>query len=227
VDLVVRPGEHIALVGHNGSGKTTLVKLLCRLYDVTFGAITIDGVDLREMDAADLRREISIVFQDYARYNLTARENVAFGDAWSRPDDERLRAAARHAGADELIAGLPRSYDTVLGHLFSHGVELSIGEWQKIALARAFLRDAPIIVFDEPTSALDARAEFEVFSQLHRLSAGRAAILISHRLSTVRMADRIYVLEEGRIVEAGDHAELVGRGGTYAELFETQARYYR
>lgn len=227
IDLVVRPGEHVALVGQNGSGKTTLVKLLCRLYDPTEGSITLDGVDLREMDPIELRREISVVFQDYARYNLTARENIAFGDAWSNPDDQRIRAAAQLAGADDLIAGLKQGYDSVLGHLFRHGVELSIGEWQKIAIARAFLRDAPIIVFDEPTSALDARAEYEVFERFHRLAEGRAAILISHRLSTVRMVDRIYVLEDGRIVEEGDHADLVGRGGTYAQLFETQARYYQ
>ncbi len=227
VDLVVRPGEHVALVGPNGSGKTTLVKLLCRLYDPTEGRITIDGIDLRELDPAELRRQISIVFQDYARFNLTARENIAFGDAWTNPSDDRIHAAAKHAGADEVIARLKQGYESVLGHLFLDGVELSIGEWQKVALARAFLRDSAIIVFDEPTSALDPRAEYQLFEQLHRLSAGRAAILISHRLSTVRMADRIYVLEEGRVVETGDHAELVQRGGTYAELFETQARYYR
>ncbi|MGH7553251.1 MAG: ABC transporter ATP-binding protein [Longimicrobiales bacterium] len=227
VDLVIAPGEHVALVGPNGSGKTTLVKLLCRLYDPTEGAITIDGIDLRELDPAELRRQISIVFQDYARFNLTARENIAFGDAWSQPSNQRIQAAAQHAGADVVISRLERGYDSVLGHLFLDGVELSIGEWQKVALARAFLRDSAIIVFDEPTSALDARAEYEVFESLHGLSRGRAALMISHRLSTVRMADRICVLDEGRIVEAGAHVELVERGGTYAQLFETQARYYR
>jgi ATP-binding cassette subfamily B protein len=227
VDLIVRPGEHVALVGPNGSGKTTLVKLLCRLYDPTEGAITIDGIDLRELDPAELRRQISIIFQDYARFNLTARENIAFGDAWSRPSHQRVQSAAEHAGADDVIARLKQGYDSVLGHLFLDGVELSIGEWQKVALARAFMRESSIIVFDEPTSALDARAEYEVFEKLHRLAEGRAALMISHRLSTVRMADRIYVLEEGRIVEAGAHVELVERGGTYAQLFETQARYYR
>ncbi len=227
VSLTLRPGEVVALVGENGSGKTTLIKLLCRLYDPTSGIITLDGTDLRQFETTALRREISVIFQDYARYHLTARENIWFGNTALPPDEERIAAAARQAGADEVITGLPQGYETVLGKWFENGEELSIGEWQKVALARAFLRDAQIIVLDEPTSSLDAEAEYEVFEKFRQLATGRTAILISHRFSTVRMADRIYVLEGGRIIESGSHEELVRLGGTYARLFETQAQYYR
>jgi len=227
ITLTIRPGEHIALVGENGAGKTTLIKLLCRLYDPTEGIITFDGLDLRQFETAALRREISVIFQDYARYHLTARENIWFGDVDLPPDDERIIAAARDSGADGLITGLPQGYETTLGKWFEDGEELSIGEWQKVALARAFLRDVQIIVLDEPTSALDAQAEYEVFNKFRQLAEGRTAILISHRFSTVRLADHIYVLENGRISESGTHDELVRRGGRYARLFETQAQYYR
>lgn len=227
INLHIRPGEVVALVGENGSGKTTLIKLLCRLYDPTNGTITLDGVDLRQFETTALRREISVIFQDYAQYHLTARENIWFGNATLPPDQERIVAAARHAGADEVIAELPQGYETILGKWFEDGEELSVGEWQKVALARAFLRDAQIIVLDEPTSDLDARAEYEVFKRFRQLAAGKTVILISHRFSTVRMADRIYVLEGGRIIESGSHDELVRLGGTYAHLFETQAQYYR
>jgi ATP-binding cassette subfamily B protein len=227
VNLYIRPGEVVALVGENGSGKTTLIKLLCRLYDPTSGVITLDGVDLRQFEATVLRREISVIFQDYAQYHLTARENIWFGNTDLPPDEERIVAAARHAGADEVITGLPQGYETILGKWFEDGEELSVGEWQKVALARAFLRDAQIIVLDEPTSDLDAKAEYEVFKKFRQLATGRTAILISHRFSTVRMADRICVLENGRIIESGSHDELVRLGGTYAHLFETQAQYYR
>ena len=227
INLHIRPREVVALVGENGSGKTTLIKLLCRLYDPTSGIITLDGVDLRQFETTALRREISVIFQDYAQYHLTAQENIWFGNAALPPDQERIVAAARHAGADEVIAGLPQGYETILGKWFENGEELSVGEWQKVALARAFLRDARIIVLDEPTSDLDARAEYEVFKKFRQLAAGRTVILISHRFSTVRMADRIFVLEGGRIIESGSHDELVRLGGTYARLFETQAQYYR
>ena len=227
ITLTIRPGEVVALVGANGSGKTTLIKLLCRLYDPTTGVITLDGIDLRQFHTTALRRDISVLFQDYAQYHLTARENIWFGNPTLPLDKERIVAAACQTGADEVITGLPHGYDTVLGKGFDEGEELSIGEWQKVALARALLRDAQIIVLDEPTSAMDAMAEAEVFHHFRQLAEGRTAVLISHRLSTVRMADCIYVLEDGRVFERGTHDELMQRGGRYAGMFETQAQKYR
>jgi ATP-binding cassette subfamily B protein len=227
VSLTIRPGEVVALVGENGSGKTTLTKLLCRFYDPTAGAVTLDGVDLRRFETKALRREIAIIFQDYAHYHLTARENIWFGNTALPPDHERVIAAARRSGAAEVISALPNGFDTILGKRFEDGEELSIGEWQKVALARAFLSDAQIIVLDEPTSSMDAKAEYEAFQSFRGLLAGRTAVLISHRFSTVRMADRIYVLEKGRILESGSHEELLGRRGAYAGLFDMQARSYR
>jgi len=225
--LTIRPGEHVALVGANGAGKTTLVKLLCRLYDPTAGTVTIDGVDLRQFGLTELRARFSVIFQDYVRYHLSARENIWLGRVEAPPEEERIAAAARRSGAHEVIAGLPQGYDTILGKWFEEGAELSTGEWQKVALARAFLRETGVIVLDEPTSALDAKAEYEVFRQFRELARDRTAVLISHRFSTVRMADSIVVLEKGRISEQGGHDELVKRGGTYARLFETQAQHYR
>lgn len=227
VSLAIRPGEVVALVGENGSGKTTLIKLLCRLYDPTSGSITLDGVDLRQFETKALRHEIAIIFQDYAHYHLSARENIWLGNTSLPPDDERVIASARRSGADGVISALPHGYDTILGKWFEDGEELSIGEWQKVALARAFMRDAQMIVLDEPTSSMDARAEYEVFQNFRQLVAGRTAVLISHRFSTVRMADRIFVLQHGRVIEGGSHEELVRAGGTYARLFEMQARSYR
>lgn len=227
ISLTIRPGEKVALVGENGAGKTTLIKLLCRLYDPTEGRITLDGVDLRQFEISALRREIGVIFQDYSRYHLTARENIWFGNINLPSDDERIVTAGRQAGADDVITSLPNGYETVIGKWFEGGEELSIGEWQKVALARAFLRDAQIIVLDEPTSSLDVKGEYEVFKKFRQLADGQAAILISHRFSTVRMADRIYVLNGGRIIENGTHDELVQLGGMYAHLFETQAQYYR
>ncbi|AUT01288.1 ABC transporter ATP-binding protein [Nostoc sp. CENA543] len=226
VSLTIKPGEVVALVGENGSGKTTLIKLLCRLYDPTTGSITIDGVDIRDFKIAELRREISVIFQDYAKYNFTAQENIWFGNIDLPPAAESIMAAARRSGADDVISKLPQGYDTTLGQLFSQGEELSIGQWQKVALARAFLRDSQLIVLDEPTSAMDAKAEYEVFEKFRQLIKDQSAILISHRLSTVKMADRIYVMENGMIVESGTHDQLMEMNGTYAYLFATQAQQY-
>lgn len=227
ISLTIQPGEVVALVGENGAGKTTLIKLLCRLYDPTAGTITFEGVDLKDLATADLRRQISIVFQDYAKYHLTANENIWLGNIDLPPNDEHIEKAARKAGADDVIKSLPKGYETLLGNWFEDGEELSIGQWQKIALARAFLRDAQIIVLDEPTSALDPKAEAQVFEKFRQLLQGQSAILISHRLSTIKMADRIYLLEHGTITESGTHDELIQLGGTYAHLFETQAQHYR
>jgi len=227
ISLTVPPGTVAALVGDNGSGKTTLIKLLCRLYDPTSGKITIDGIDIRSFGIAALRRQVSVIFQDYVRYHLTARENIWFGNVDLPAESQRIDAAARSAGAQDLIARLPNGYDTVLGKWFDDGEELSIGEWQKIALARAFMGDSQIIVLDEPTSNLDVKTEHAVFERFKALLDGRTAILISHRFSTVRMADCIYLLENGRIIESGSHDELMRFGGKYAQMFEKQARYYK
>jgi len=227
ISLSIAPGEVVALVGENGSGKTTLIKLLCRLYDPTGGKINMDGIDLRKFNTSELRREISVIFQDYVRYHLTALENIWFGNIDRPPEAEQIREAACKAGADNLISSLPQGYDTMLGKRFEHGEELSIGEWQKIALARAFLRDAQIIVLDEPTSSLDAKSEYEVFKNFRHHIDGHSAILISHRFSTVKMADRIFVFDEGKIKENGTHKQLMQLGGTYAEFFEKQARHYK
>lgn len=227
INLHIRPGEHIALVGENGCGKTTLVKLLVRLYDPTAGSIALDGCDLRELAVKDLRRAIGVVFQDYAKYNAPARDNIWFGDVDAPADETRIRAAAEFAGIHRVIAALPQAYATVLGRKFEAGAELSVGEWQKIALARAFLRDAEIVILDEPSSALDPRAEAELFERFVTLFQDRTAVLVSHRLSTVKMVDRICFMENGRIVESGSHAHLIDSGGRYAEMFETQARCYR
>jgi ATP-binding cassette subfamily B protein len=227
ISLTIRPGEVVALVGENGSGKTTLMKLLCRLYDPTGGSITIDGIDLRQFETKALRHEIAIIFQDYVHYHLTARENIWLGNTDLSPDHENVIAAARHSGADKFVSTLPHGYDTILGKRFAEGEELSIGEWQKVALARAFVHDAQIVVLDEPTSSMDAKAEYEVFQNFRQLVSGRTAILISHRFSTVRMADRIFVLKHGSIIEGGTHEELINRQGVYAYLFEKQARSYR
>jgi len=227
ISLTVPPGEVVALVGENGSGKTTLVKLLCRLYDPTEGRILIDGIDLRRFRTTALRREIGIIFQDYTHYQMTARENIWMGNVQLPPDHEKIITAARYSGADEIFKGLPRGYETMLGKQFENGTELSIGQWQKVALARALLRDAQVLVLDEPTSAMDPKAEYELFSSFRQQLQGRSAILISHRFSTVRMADRIYVLDRGSIIESGGHEDLLKSQGTYAQLFEMQARNYR
>lgn len=227
VSFHVRPGEHLALVGENGSGKTTLVKLLCRLYDPTTGAVRIDGVDIRELELRDLRSEFGVVFQDYAKYQLSARDNIWTGNITLPHDTPRVVEAAQRTGADAVIRALPRGYETMLGRQFADGVDLSIGQWQKLAIARAFMRDTQLIVLDEPTAALDPLAEAEVFEHFQALARDRTTLLISHRLSTVRHADRILVLVDGQIAEVGAHDELLKQAGVYANLFETQARPYR
>ena len=220
-------GEVLALVGENGAGKTTLVKLIARLYDPDEGRILLDGHDLREYDLSALRGNIGVIFQDFVRYHLTAAENIAVGRIDARDDRQRIFAAAERSLADGVIAKLPLGYDQVIGKRFRTGVDLSGGEWQKIAIARAYMRDAQVLILDEPTAALDARAEFEVFQRFKELSRGKTAVLISHRFSSVRMADRIVVLAEGRVEAIGTHDELIAQGGRYAELFELQAAGYR
>jgi ATP-binding cassette subfamily B protein len=221
------PGERVALIGENGQGKTTIVKLITRLYDPTQGEILLDGVDLREYDLEDLYREIGVIFQDFMRYEMTARENIAVGKIEELNDLPALKAAARKSLADEVIARLGAGFDQMLGRRFEGGVDLSGGEWQKLALARAYLRDAQLLVLDEPTAALDARSEYQVFQRFAELTSGKMALFISHRFSTVRMADRIVVLEAGNIAEEGTHEHLIGMGGRYAEMFELQAASYR
>jgi ATP-binding cassette subfamily B protein len=227
INFHLEPSEKVALIGENGAGKTTLVKLLARLYDPTEGRILLDGVDLREYDIEDLRREIGVIFQDYLRYDMLVRENIGFGRLESLADSERIASAAYKSLAKNLIDRLPNGYDQMVGRRFEGGVDLSGGEWQKLAIARAYMRDAQLLILDEPTATLDARAEYEVFQRFADLTRGRMAVLISHRFSTTRMADRILVLADGAIQEQGTHHQLVARGGRYAELFELQAAGYR
>ena len=226
VSMEIRLGETVAVVGENGAGKTTLAKLLCRLYDPESGTISWDGRDLRTCDPDDLRTRIAVIFQDFVRYELAARENIGFGDLAAIDDDAAIAAAADRAGAGDFLADLPEGYETRLGRRFHKGHDLSIGQWQRLALARAFFRDAPLVIMDEPTASLDARAESELFETMRRLFHDRAVLLISHRFSSVRMADRIYVLRDGAIAEAGTHDELMAAGGLYAELFRLQASAY-
>jgi ATP-binding cassette subfamily B protein len=219
-------GEKLALVGENGAGKTTVTKLLARLYDPTEGRITLDGHDLREYDPEELRRHVGVIFQDFVRYHMTAADNLAVGRIEAREDRPRLESAAERSLAAGVIESLPDAYEQMLGRRFEGGIELSGGEWQKVALARAYVRDAELLILDEPTASLDARAEYEVFERFSDLTAGKTAVLISHRFSTVRMADRIVVVEGGTVRETGTHEELLAAGGLYAELFRLQARGY-
>jgi len=224
---VAGANERVALVGENGQGKTTIVKLMTRLYDPLEGQILLDGIDLREYSLEDLYREIGVIFQDFMRYEMTARENIAVGQIETLARLEPLQEAARKSMAAPVIERLHFRYEQVLGRRFEGGVDLSGGEWQKVALARAYLRNAQILILDEPTAALDARSEFEVFRRFSELTTGKTALFISHRFSTVRMADRVVVLENGKIMEDGSHEELANLGGRYAEMFELQAIHYR
>jgi ATP-binding cassette, subfamily B, bacterial len=227
LNFTLGPRERVALVGQNGEGKTTIVKLLTRMYDVTSGQILLDGVDLREYDPETLWNEIGVIFQDFVRYEMPARDNIAIGRIAARPDLLSIRAAAVKSLADDVISKLPKHYEQILGSRFDGGVDLSGGEWQKVALARAYLRDAQLLILDEPTAALDARSEREVFERFAELTEGKISLLISHRFSTVRMAYRILVLDGGRISEQGPHDDLIQSGGLYAEMFEMQAASYR
>ena len=227
LSFALEPEERVALVGENGAGKTTLVKLLARLYDPDEGRILLDGVDLRDYDLESLRRNIGVIFQDFVRYDFVLKENIAVSQVDALDDDARMREAARRSLADSVAGRLAGGYEQMLGRRFDGGVDLSGGEWQKVALGRAYMRDAQVLILDEPTAALDARAEYEVFLRFAELTKGRMAVLISHRFSTVRMADRILVLQGGELADQGTHEELVARGGLYAELFSLQAAGYR
>jgi ATP-binding cassette subfamily B protein len=227
IDLRIRPGERIALVGENGAGKSTLVKLLLGLYHPTAGRISAEGIDLRSIAPETWRAMVGAVFQDYVRYSLTVRENVGFGRLEKLNDMRAIEEAARSSSAAEMIHSLPEGYETLLGKEFEGGQDLSQGQWQKLAIARAYLRSAEILVLDEPASALDALAELEVYRQFVKLSQGKAVLLISHRLGSARLADRILFLQQGRIVQEGTHDELMAAGGPYAELYGLQAKWYQ
>jgi ATP-binding cassette, subfamily B, bacterial len=227
LNFTLAAGEKLALVGENGAGKTTLVKLLARLYDPAEGRILLDGYDLREYDLSELRHNVGVIFQDYIRYQMTAAQNIAVGNIDEKENRQLVERSAQKSMADALIQRLSGKYDQALGRRFNQGVELSGGEWQKIALARAYMKDAQLLILDEPTSALDARAEYEVFQRFAELTRGKTAVLISHRFSTVRMADRILVLDKGEMLEIGSHEELLAKNGRYAELFKMQAMGYQ
>ncbi|MEM9292211.1 MAG: ABC transporter ATP-binding protein [Acidobacteriota bacterium] len=227
LNFEIRAGECVALVGENGAGKTSLVKLLLRLYDPTVGQVLADGVDLRDLDPHQWRSQVGVVFQDYARFQLSVRENLGMGSIDHIEDQERIEKAAREAGVHQTILELPEGYDTLLGRQFEGGVELSLGQWQRLALARALVREAPFLIMDEPTAAMDAKSEFNLYRKMRTLAQDRMTLLISHRFSTVRMADRILVLEQGQVVEEGSHEELLKRDTRYAQMFHMQAEAYR
>ncbi len=227
LNFTLHPGEKLALVGENGAGKTTLVKLLARLYDPSEGRILLDGIDLKEYAIDDLRLNLGIIFQDYLRYQMTLSQNIAVGNISEISNKALIQKAAEESLADALAEKLPNHYNQWLGRRFNDGVELSGGEWQKVALARAYMKDAQVLILDEPTAALDARAEYEVFQRFAQMTKGKSAVLISHRFSTARLADRILVLDKGTVLEAGTHEELIFKNSRYAELFRLQAKGYQ
>ena len=226
-NLKIESGEKVALVGENGAGKSTLIKLLLRFYDVTDGVILINGIDIKNLDLEEWHRQIGALFQDFIKYQFTYKENVIFGNLEKKDDMKALHDALKKSGADGFLQDLPSGIDQIVGKTFEEGVDLSGGQWQKLALARAFFRDAPFLILDEPTSAIDAKAEFEIFENVQKLQKDKTVIIISHRFSTVRTADRILVLDEGKIIEEGSHEYLVKKNGVYAELFEIQAQGYK
>jgi len=226
INFYINPGEIVALVGENGSGKSTIVKLLTRLYDPRKGDIYLDGENIKNFKTSEFRKKISVVFQDHIKYQLTVRENIYLGNVGQKDNLVRIKDAAGQTGVDKKISGFSSGYDTMLGRWFKNGEELSIGQWQMMAIARAFFRDAELVILDEPSSALDPETEMEIFSKLKKLIQGRCALIISHRYSTVKMADKILVLDSGRIIEQGSHCELMEKKGKYARLFNAQAKAY-
>lgn len=227
INLTVEAGKITALVGNNGAGKSTIVKLLCRLYDVTQGKILFNGIDVRNFSIDELRKQYSVLFQDFIPYNIPANENIRFGDINKQPDNQTIEQAAKHAGIDDLLRRMPYQYKTVLGNFFVSGEELSTGQWQKVALARAFFRDAPVIIFDEPTSSMDAQSEHDFYCKIRQLIKGKTALLISHRFSTVKLADMIYVLNACKVAESGTHNDLMQKNGIYAAMYRLQSKNYR
>ena len=226
-NLIIRSGEKIALVGENGAGKTTLIKLLLRFYDVTEGELLINGVNIKDISLKEWHKTIGALFQDFIKYQFSFKENVLFGDLAKPEDPEQINKAIQSSGANGYLPTLPKGMNQQVGKMFEEGVDLSGGQWQKLALARAFYRDAPLLILDEPTSAIDAKAEFEIFERVQNLQKDKTVIIISHRFSTVRNADRILVLDEGQIIEEGTHNQLMKKKGLYAELFEIQAQGYK
>jgi ATP-binding cassette subfamily B protein len=227
VSFKIKRGEHIAIVGENGAGKTTLIKLLCRLYEPTDGCIKFNGNDIKKYSIEDFRKHLSVVFQDFAKYNVSAKENIWYGNVDVDITSPRIEEAAKLSGADEVIKKLPHGYETILGKRFTEGQDVSVGQWQKVAIARAFMRDAELLILDEPTSALDPEAEAHIIAKFSELTKGKTAIIISHRLSTVKNVDRVLVLDDGALAENGTHDELIELDGIYAKLFELQAKQYR
>lgn len=226
-NLTLNSGEKVALVGENGAGKTTIIKLLLRFYDVTEGELLINGVNIKQLNLDDWYLLVGALFQDFIKYQFSFKENVIFGDLDKKDDAEALKEAVKKAGAESYLENLPEGINQIVGKMFEGGIDLSGGQWQKLALARAFFRDAPILILDEPTAAIDAKAEYEIFERVHKLQGGKTVLIISHRFSTVRNADRILVLEEGKIIEEGDHKKLMEKKGLYAELFNIQAQGYQ
>jgi ATP-binding cassette subfamily B protein len=226
-NLTIQSGEKVALVGENGAGKTTLIKLLLRFYDATEGEILINGVNLKDVNLEEWHKYIGALFQDFIKYQFTFKENIYFGDLTKKQEEELLKEAIVRSGADKYLDTLPDKYDQIVGKMFEGGMDLSGGQWQKLALARAFYRNAPILVLDEPTSAIDAKAEYEIFQKVQSLQKDKTVVIISHRFSTVRNADRILVLDEGKILEEGSHEKLMKKKGLYAELFNIQAQGYK